>query len=67
VVKTVAASHDYRFDVPTIGTATLEAMAESGATALAVPAGRVLLVDREPVVRLADRSGIALVSVDGGR
>ena len=28
VVKTVAAAHDYRFDVPTVGTATLEAMRE---------------------------------------
>ena len=67
VVKSVADSHDYRFDVPTVGTATIEAMRESGATALAVPAGRVLLVDREPVVRLADQAGIALVSDDGGR
>ena len=67
VVKTVTDSHDYRFDVPAVGTATLEAMRESGATALAVPAGRVLLVDREPVVRLADRAGIAVVSADGGR
>jgi len=63
----VAASHDYRFDVPTIGAATIEAMGECGATALAVPAGRVLLVDREPVVQLADRSGIALVSADDDR
>jgi hypothetical protein len=65
VVKTVAASHDYRFDIPTVGAATLESMREGGATALAVPAGRVLLLDREQVVRLADQSGIAVVSVDG--
>lgn len=64
VVKTVAASHDYRFDIPTVGAATLEAMREAGATALAVPAGRVLLVDRDEVVRLADQTGIAVVSVD---
>jgi len=64
VVKTVAASHDYRFDIPTVGAATLESMREGGATALAVPAGRVLLLDREQVVRLADQSGIAVVSVD---
>jgi hypothetical protein len=64
VVKAIAASHDYRFDIPTIGTATIEAMRESGATVLAVPAGRVLLVDRDPVVRLADQAGIALVSDD---
>ncbi len=66
VVKTVAAAHDYRFDVPTVGTATLEAMREGGATVLAVPADRVLLVDREPFVRTADQAGIAVVSGDDG-
>jgi len=65
VVKTVADSHDYRFDIPTIGAATIEAMREGGSTALAVPAGRVLLLDRDQVVRLADESGIAVVSTDG--
>jgi UDP-2,3-diacylglucosamine hydrolase len=64
VVKAVAPSHDYRFDIPTVGAATLEAMREGGATALAVPAGRVLLLDRDVVVRLADEAGIAVVSVD---
>ncbi|HSB42138.1 MAG TPA: UDP-2,3-diacylglucosamine diphosphatase LpxI [Methylomirabilota bacterium] len=64
VVKAVAGSHDYRFDIPTVGAATLEAMREGGAAALAVPAGRVLLLDRDEVVRLADGSGIAVVSVD---
>jgi DUF1009 family protein len=64
VVKAVAPSHDYRFDIPTVGAATIEAMREGGATALAVPAGRVLLLDRDEVVRLADQAGIALVSVD---
>jgi DUF1009 family protein len=64
VVKAVAAGHDYRFDIPTIGAATLEAMREGAATALAVPAGRVLLLDRDEVRRLADQAGIAVVSVD---
>jgi hypothetical protein len=64
VVKGVAPSHDYRFDTPAIGPATIETMAEGGATALAVEAGRVLLVDREELVRRADRAGIAVVSVD---
>jgi DUF1009 family protein len=64
VVKAVAPGHDYRFDIPTVGAATLEAMREGGVTALAVPAGRVLLLDRDEVVRLADRADIAVVSVD---
>jgi DUF1009 family protein len=64
VVKTVAARHDYRFDIPTVGAATLEAMRESGATALAVPAGRVLLLDRDQVIRLADEADITVMSAD---
>ena len=35
VIKAVAAEHDFRFDVPTVGPTTLEAMAEFGATVLA--------------------------------
>ena len=65
VVKAVAPSHDYRFDIPTIGPATIESMREGGARVLAVPAGRVLLLEREQVLRLADQAGIAVVSVDG--
>jgi DUF1009 family protein len=65
VVKAVAPSHDYRFDIPTIGAATIEAMAAGGATALGVEGGKMLLVDRAPVVRLADEAGIAVVSLDG--
>lgn len=64
VVKAVAPDHDYRFDIPTVGAATLEAMRAGGASALALPAGRVLLLDPDEVVRLADRSGITVVSVD---
>jgi len=53
------------FDIPTIGAATLEAMRDGGAVALAVPAGQVLLLDRERVIHVADAAGIAVVSVDG--
>jgi len=63
VIKAVAAEHDFRFDVPTVGAATLEAMAECGATTLAVDGGKVLLVDREAALRIAEQAGIALVGV----
>ena len=63
VVKAVAADHDFRFDVPTVGATTLEAMAECGATALAVDGGKTLLVDRDAAVRTAERAGIAVVGL----
>jgi len=63
VVKAVSAEHDFRFDTPTIGPATIEAMAGCGAAVLAVDAGKVLLVDRDRAIRIADQAGIALVGV----
>jgi DUF1009 family protein len=66
VVKAVASAHDFRFDTPAIGPDTLEAAAAGGATAVAIDAGRVLILDREATVRLADAAAIALVSADAG-
>ena len=63
VVKAVAVDHDYRFDTPTVGLETLGAAAAGGVAAIAVEAGRILIVDREAVTRRADAAGIALVSV----
>jgi UDP-2,3-diacylglucosamine hydrolase len=64
VVKAVAGAHDFRFDTPGIGLESLEAAAAGGATAVAIEAGRVLLLDPEAAIRCADAAGIALVSVD---
>jgi DUF1009 family protein len=67
VVKAVADDHDFRFDIPTIGLATLDTMAEGGATALAVARGRTLVVDGEAVTRRAEAAGIAIVTVEDTR
>jgi DUF1009 family protein len=63
VIKAVADDHDFRFDVPTIGLSTIEAMAAGGATALAVARGRTLVVDGEAVARRAEAAGIAVVTL----
>jgi len=64
VVKGVAAGHDFRFDTPGIGLETLEAAASGGASALAIQAGCVLMLEREAAIQCADKAGMALVSVD---
>ena len=48
------------FDVPVAGPQTITAMQESGATALAVDAGRTLLLDRAEMLASADKSGICV-------
>jgi DUF1009 family protein len=49
-----------RFDVPVVGLPTVEAMKKSGATALAIDAGRTLLFDRDELIEFASAAGIAI-------
>ncbi|HXN48564.1 MAG TPA: UDP-2,3-diacylglucosamine diphosphatase LpxI, partial [Bryobacteraceae bacterium] len=49
------------FDVPVVGLDTIPVMVETGATILAVDAGRTLLLDREEMLRQADAAAIAVV------
>lgn len=54
---------DLRFDVPVIGPQTLRTAGEARLAAIAVEAGKTLLLDREEIVRLADRHRISVVGV----
>ena len=65
VVKATSPIHDYRFDVPTVGAATVALCAEGRAAAVAVEAGRVLLLDRETVAATAERAGLSIVGAGG--
>lgn len=63
VVKVAKPRQDMRFDVPTVGTATIRTMHEAGATALAIEAGKTILLDEVETVALADRYGIAIAAL----
>lgn len=66
VFKAARVGHDMRFDIPVVGLTTLKKLKSAGATALAFQAGRLVLLDREEVIRYADEHDIALVGVDSG-
>ena len=63
-VKVSADDHDFRFDVPTVGPKTVQAMAAAGGKLLAVEAGKCILLNREEMLRLCRESGVVLVSAD---
>ncbi len=63
VIKVSKPNQDMRFDVPVVGTPTVEKMVEAGATALVLDAHKTLIFDRETLVRLADRNDIAIVGL----
>jgi DUF1009 family protein len=49
------------FDVPVAGLTTIETMIETRTTALAVDAGRTLLLDKEEMLHRANEGGLAIV------
>ncbi len=61
VVKVAKPNQDMRFDVPVVGIATIEVMRQAGATALAIDAGKTLVVDGDAVFAAADAANIAIV------
>lgn len=64
--KAAREGHDWRFDIPVVGLKTLKMMRKAGVTALAFQAGRLILLDREEVIRFANRHDIAIVGIDSG-
>jgi hypothetical protein len=48
------------YDVPVAGPQTIAVMRETGTTALAIDAGRTLLIDREEFLREANAAGITV-------
>lgn len=63
VAKVAREGHDMRFDIPVVGLKTLKTMHRAGATALAFEAGRLILLEREKVLKFANAHAIAIVGV----
>ncbi len=63
VVKLRKPGQDFRFDLPATGVQTIAAMAEVGATVLAVEAEQSLLFDPQRTIDAADQRGMVVVGV----
>ena len=64
VVKTAKPQQDMRFDVPTIGVGTLQTMVDSGATTLAIEAGKTIILDETEVIEFARSNRLTIVALD---
>jgi DUF1009 family protein len=63
LVKVARRREHLLFDVPVAGLDTIPVMRETGTTALAVEAGRTLLLDKDRMLKAADEAGIAIVGL----
>jgi DUF1009 family protein len=62
VIKIAKPNQDMRFDVPVIGVKTIETMQKTGATCLALDAGKCLLLDGDAIITAADQANISIVA-----
>ncbi len=62
-VKVCKPNQDTRFDIPAVGMQTVQTMYDAGVGALAVEAGKTVVFDRQEMIALADRFGIAIVGM----
>jgi UDP-2,3-diacylglucosamine hydrolase len=61
-VKIAKPNQDMRFDVPVIGTKTIQVMQAAGASCLALDAGKCLLLEGAAIAQAADAADIAIVA-----
>ncbi len=66
VVKVAKPQQDMRFDVPTIGTGTIEMLVAAGAKVLAIEAGKTIVLDQPDVIREAEIHGLTVVAIENG-
>lgn len=67
VVKVAKPQQDMRFDVPTIGAATIESLKQAGGRVLAVEAGKTIILDEAETISLANRYGLTVVALDSAQ
>jgi DUF1009 family protein len=63
LVKVAKPQQDMRFDVPTIGTTTIENLHNAGASVLAIEAHKTILLDQPEVIALADGYRLSIVAL----
>ncbi len=63
VIKVAKPHQDMRFDIPTVGPKTIKIMSRFGARLLAIESGRTLVLDKDKVIRLANRLHVSVVAL----
>lgn len=63
VIKVAKPKQDMRFDAPVIGLNTIRTLKEAKAAALCVEAGKTILLEKEDMIKLADKENICIIGM----
>ena len=66
VVKVPKHGHDMRFDIPVIGSRTLQSLKKAKASCLAIEAGGAILLHKDELIARADAMGLVIVVLESG-
>lgn len=66
MIKVAKKGHDMRFDIPVFGEHTLKLCKKCHIRAVAFQANRLVMINRDKVIALANRYGIALIGLPSG-
>lgn len=66
-VKVTKPGQDMRFDIPVIGMTTIETASKAGIAVIAFEAEKTLLLERDEIIKAADKFGICLVAIEGDK
>ncbi len=64
MVKVAKPDQDMRFDVPAIGTRTIDSLVSAGISVLGIEAGRTLMLEPQAIIDAADAHGVCIVGLD---
>lgn len=63
MVKIMKPGQDTRVDMPAIGLLTIEQLIKHGIKGIAVQSGGILIIEREEVIKTADKAGMFIIGV----
>jgi DUF1009 family protein len=64
LIKVAKPGHDMRFDIPVIGLHTIKSIKKAGIGAVAVEAGKAILLERNEIIQKINAMNIAFIVVD---
>ncbi|AKL97832.1 LpxI family protein [Endomicrobium proavitum] len=63
VIKVAKPKQDFRFDVPVIGVRTIDVLKENKIRAMAVESGSTLILDKDELVKKANKAGVTIIAI----
>ena len=64
LIKVAKPGHDMRFDIPVIGLRTLKSIRKAKIGAIAIEAGKAILLEREEIIQQVNKLDIAFIVMD---